>query len=213
MKRYLLEKWNDFWFEWHYPHPIRYGGGPQGYKTFRKQRLFNVIMVGVIIFLSIVVLSSCNKVNDKRADMIGDYVQSIGRIKVDFDFKPEILKEIVKIRVKDSLKFCDSIMRIPVTPNKVTKESVNKFLKECDNNIEYYRKTGELTDLVMWAYVKDKGLSYLKYVDMDSTKVLSNVVLCKFSIINPYEKDKRIEITRLFFFTPDNSKIINSSNI
>ncbi len=45
--------WNDFWYEWHYPRTIIIGGGPQGYKTFRKQRLFNVIIALIVITISI----------------------------------------------------------------------------------------------------------------------------------------------------------------
>jgi len=40
--------WEDFWYEWHYPQHIRFGGGPQGYRTFRKQRLFNIIIMLII---------------------------------------------------------------------------------------------------------------------------------------------------------------------
>ncbi len=46
--------WDNFWFKWHSPpsHLIRYGGGPQGYKTFRKQRLFNILFgIGIILIL------------------------------------------------------------------------------------------------------------------------------------------------------------------
>ena len=47
----LKRIWDDFWYEWHYPKHIRYGGGPQGYRTFRKQRLFNVIIVLIVAIL------------------------------------------------------------------------------------------------------------------------------------------------------------------
>lgn len=45
MKNY----WEHFWYEWHYPEHIRYGGGPQGHRVFRKQRLYNLIIVLVLI--------------------------------------------------------------------------------------------------------------------------------------------------------------------
>lgn len=51
-KRRILNNWDDFWYEWHYPEHIRYGGGPQGYKTFRWQRLYNIfVFIFVLVAL------------------------------------------------------------------------------------------------------------------------------------------------------------------
>lgn len=47
--------WDKFWYKWHYPEQIVFGGGPQGYKTFKKQQLFNVIIVlialGILLYI------------------------------------------------------------------------------------------------------------------------------------------------------------------
>lgn len=48
--------WDNFWYEWNYPEIIHYGGGPQGWKVFRKQRLFNVITSIIVISLIIYVI-------------------------------------------------------------------------------------------------------------------------------------------------------------
>ena len=48
-RRDILHFWNDFWYEWHYPEHIRYGGGPQGYKTFRSQRLYNILILIIVL--------------------------------------------------------------------------------------------------------------------------------------------------------------------
>jgi len=54
---YVIKRtWEDFWYEWHYPEHIRYGGGPQGYRTFRKQRLFNVIIIFAVAGMLLYVL-------------------------------------------------------------------------------------------------------------------------------------------------------------
>jgi len=177
------------------------------------KKLFDIFLGICVIYIILYVSLNPNMITDNRKEIISDYVQSIGYIKINLGFKTELIKNIKTITVKDSLHHCDSIMTIPVTPNKVTKESVNKFLKECDTNIEYYKKTQELTDLIMWAYLKNNGLLYLKYKDMDSTKVLSNVVRCDFSIVNPYVKGERIKLSKIFYFTPDNKKILKVNNI
>ena len=52
----IARTWNNFWYEWHYPANIRYGGGPQGWQTFRKQRLFNVIIIAIVVALILYVL-------------------------------------------------------------------------------------------------------------------------------------------------------------
>ncbi len=43
-------RWKDYWWEWH--HDGKLGG--RGWRTFRKQRAFNVIVV-VIFILNIII--------------------------------------------------------------------------------------------------------------------------------------------------------------
>jgi hypothetical protein len=48
----MKQCWENFWYEWHYPKHIIYGGDPQGHRVFRKQRLYNLI--GVVMFIIII---------------------------------------------------------------------------------------------------------------------------------------------------------------
>ncbi len=45
----MRRKWENFWFEYHCPSPI-YGIGTQGYRKFRKQRLFNIIIAFILLY-------------------------------------------------------------------------------------------------------------------------------------------------------------------
>jgi hypothetical protein len=56
----FLRRFIDFFYEWHYPRPIRYGGGPQGYRTFRWERFF--IVLANVFLLIIVALIAFNKI-------------------------------------------------------------------------------------------------------------------------------------------------------
>ena len=53
----MREIWNSFWYEWVSPpsHMIRYGGGPQGYRRFRKQRFINVVFGTIILILLLII--------------------------------------------------------------------------------------------------------------------------------------------------------------
>lgn len=178
-----------------------------------KNRVFYISILTVIVISLIFGLSSCNnEKKDNRLDIISDNIQSIGYIKIDLDFKPISIKQIYQIKVKDSLQYCDSIIKVPIG-KEINNQSLNKFINTCDSCILKYTKAKETNDIILWLYLKHKTISYIKYMDMDSNKVLSNVVYCKFSIKNPYKKDDRIELNRLFFFTPDNNKIIISQNL
>lgn len=50
MKYFIKDKWKKFWYKWNYPENISFGR-MNGYKTFRKQRLFNIIIILLIITL------------------------------------------------------------------------------------------------------------------------------------------------------------------
>jgi len=52
----MREIWENFWWKWHYSTRILYGPGKQGWKTFRWQRLINIILIVAIILLFIVIL-------------------------------------------------------------------------------------------------------------------------------------------------------------
>lgn len=176
-------------------------------KTFFTS-IFIVIIASLIFGLT---LSSCTN-RDDRVNIISNNVQSIGDIKINLDFKSIEVKEILKIKVKDSLQLCDSIIRLPMG-KKINRELLDKFINQCDSCIIKYYKAKDVNDVLLWAYLKHKTVSYKKYMDMDTSVVLSNVVYCKFSIKNPYKKGQRIEMNRLFFFTPDNKKILLSNSM
>lgn len=52
----IKQAWADFWYEWHYPSSIRFGGGPQGWKSFRWQRLFNIAIATIVLCVLIILL-------------------------------------------------------------------------------------------------------------------------------------------------------------
>ena len=44
--------WTDFWYKYHSPSVINYGGPNRGYYTFRWQRLYNIfVLIFVLIAL------------------------------------------------------------------------------------------------------------------------------------------------------------------
>ena len=53
---FIRNKWKDFWWEWHYPTHIRYGGGPQGYKTFKTANLAILISIICLILILIYII-------------------------------------------------------------------------------------------------------------------------------------------------------------
>jgi len=52
--RFIVNTWDDIWFEWHYPTHIRYGGGRQGYKTFKTANL--AILISIICFILLLLI-------------------------------------------------------------------------------------------------------------------------------------------------------------
>jgi hypothetical protein len=55
---YVIKRtWDDFWYEWYsVARPLIGSKLPQGWKTFRWQRLFNVIIVIIILCALVYVL-------------------------------------------------------------------------------------------------------------------------------------------------------------
>lgn len=52
----IKRTWNNFWYKMEQPKHLSYGSEEQGWKTFRKQRLFNLIIITIIIVLFFYVL-------------------------------------------------------------------------------------------------------------------------------------------------------------
>lgn len=57
IKDIIVNAWLDFWYEWHHPAVINYGGTNRSIRVFRKQRFFNVIVIAVLMVLAYVVLT------------------------------------------------------------------------------------------------------------------------------------------------------------
>lgn len=70
---YIIRIWNDFWFEWYSVSNPSFGGHHQSWRTFRKQRLFNVIIVLIIIALIIVDLMWLINYKNNLHQNIGNY--------------------------------------------------------------------------------------------------------------------------------------------
>lgn len=41
--------WTDFWYKYHSPSVISYGGPNRGYYTFRWQRLYNILVLILVL--------------------------------------------------------------------------------------------------------------------------------------------------------------------
>lgn len=54
MKEFINDLWDDLWYEYSESHNIVYGKNYKSPKKFRKQRLFNIIMI--VIFISLFIL-------------------------------------------------------------------------------------------------------------------------------------------------------------
>jgi hypothetical protein len=51
MKKKIIKYWDEFWYDYHPPMKIKYGGSKPMNRVLRKQRLFNVVLVIVLIII------------------------------------------------------------------------------------------------------------------------------------------------------------------
>jgi hypothetical protein len=47
----IKDFWDDIWWKYHHPHNIRFGGRINIKRTFRWQRMFNILLVVIIVIL------------------------------------------------------------------------------------------------------------------------------------------------------------------
>ncbi|MDH6309464.1 hypothetical protein M2451_003854 [Dysgonomonas sp. PFB1-18] len=174
-----------------------------------------------ILFIVFCIVS-CSTNESKYEKLISDYVQTDKHgTWTDLDFKIVNLKELPPIKVSDSI----AILQQEFEENKAKcLELQESHLKRSQENLEKEGKAKYGSKVITDMYNKHisdatrridsvKNLQFVnKYEGISSEKVLLQPVECRYSYVFP-PSNPRQERTDIFYFLPDNSKILRQKQI
>lgn len=163
----------------------------------------------LLVVLFSAYFTSCN--SDPRKELISNEVQTIFNTKTDLSFKIIEFNELSPITVKDSIASLDSLFTKYYKENNTPTQFANDYyLQKAINISDSLIKTGKtVDDEKEFTNIKTLSKRLFSYRKMDKNKVLANRISCKFTAKNPFLGMTKQEIVRIFYFSPDNKKILD----
>ncbi len=147
-----------------------------------------------IALITMLLLGSCSP-SDPKEKLISDFVQTIGSTKTDMDFRLISIAPDKNVTARDSLFFGYNQIKDKYEEGFNVDTLMASFKKQYENN----PSTG-------------KGARIYRILNqyyLDQDRVLLHTYACKYKIVNPLLKVEQ-EITRKFYFSPDDSKILTA---
>lgn len=178
---------------------------------------------------------ACGGNPSKEELVIADFVQTIGNVKTDMNFKLIDIAEVEPITGMDSAKIAkekgrvfgrkmveiklknyESLLSLESAEeynlkhyNLGSREELEKTKKDIAELEEYFDKyDADTTGFGVETIYKDKYDKFLKNTD----SIYARRWWCKYSIENPLLNNAKQEITRIFVLTPDGTKVLNQES-
>lgn len=183
------------------------------------------LILSILILFSIVAIS-CSSANKEK--LIKDYEQTIdSHTKIDLSLKVKELNLINKVTVEDSIKIFLNQFKARF---RDCPQNIRDLLSQCKKELNGGEKALDSMKIkVAKLKMEGEGYQYLqnvidkyepsinlmikardfldKNIDYPS-KTIGNKWKCVYTIINPMLNNAKQEITRIYIFNEDNSKII-----